>query len=206
MGACNIPRVNSGVAIGEIVKVPNLITALRLCCLPVFLWLLFSRDETAQAALLLGVLGMTDWVDGWVARKLSQSTAFGAVFDPATDRILFVVGTSALLVSGAIPIWLGVAIVAREVVLSAALVIATACGMKRFPVSNLGKWYTLLLMTAVPLLLLASSDHVTAPLAKIVGWALAVPGLALCYYTAFAYVPKIRQHLVLGRAERAGLR
>jgi len=175
----------------------------RLCCLPVFLWLLFARNETAQAALLLGVLGMSDWVDGWVARKFSQSSAFGAVFDPATDRVLFVVGTSAALISGAIPIWLGVAIIARESVLSAVMVIATAFGMKRFAVSNLGKWYTLLLMTAVPLLLLASSDHVAAPSAKIAGWALAVPGLALCYYTAFAYVPKIRQSLVLGRAEKA---
>ena len=190
----------------NVLTVPNLITAVRLFCLPVFLWLLFARDETAQAALLLGVLGMSDWVDGWVARKFSQSSAFGAVFDPATDRVLFVIGTSAVLISGAIPIWLGVAIIARESMLSVALMIATACGMKRFAVSNLGKWYTLLLMTAVPLLLLASSDHVTAPLAKIAGWALAVPGLTLCYYTAFAYVPKIRQNLVLGRAERARLR
>ena len=190
----------------NVLTVPNLITAVRLFCLPVFLWLLFARDETAQAALLLGVLGMSDWVDGWVARKFSQSSAFGAVFDPATDRILFVVGTSAVLISGAIPIWLGVAIIARETMLSVALTIATAFGMKRFAVSNLGKWYTLLLMTAVPLLLLASSDHVTAPFAKIAGWALAVPGLTLCYYTAFAYVPKIRQNLVLGRAERARLR
>lgn len=190
----------------NVLTVPNLITAVRLFCLPVFLWLLFARDETAQAALLLGVLGMSDWVDGWVARKFSQSSAFGAVFDPATDRVLFVIGTGAVLISGAIPIWLGVAIIARESMLSLALMIATACGMKRFAVSNLGKWYTLLLMTAVPLLLLASSDHVTAPLAKIAGWALAVPGLTLCYYTAFAYVPKIRQNLVLGRAERARLR
>ncbi len=198
--------MNSTASTRNILTVPNLITAARLCCLPVFLWLLFARDETAQAALLLGVLGMSDWVDGWVARRFSQSSAFGAVFDPATDRILFVVGTSAVLISGAIPIWLGVAIVARELMLSAALMIATAFGMKRFAVSNLGKWYTLLLMTAVPLLLLASSDHVTAPIAKIVGWALAVPGLTLCYYTAFAYLPKIRQNLVLGRAERAQLR
>ena len=198
--------MSSAASTRNILTVPNLITAARLCCLPIFLWLLFARDETAQAALLLGVLGMSDWVDGWVARRFSQSSAFGAVFDPATDRILFVVGTSAVLISGAIPLWLGVAIIARESILSVALMIATAFGMKRFAVSNLGKWYTLLLMTAVPLLLLASSDHVTAPIAKIVGWALAMPGLSLCYYTAFAYVPKIRQNLLIGRAERARLR
>lgn len=199
---CNIPNVGDTLSSRQFLTVPNLITALRLCCLPIFLWLLFARDETAKAALLLGFLGMSDWVDGWVARRFSQGSAFGAVFDPATDRALFVVGTVAVLVSEAIPIWLGIAIVAREVILSSALLISTGFGMKRFAVSNLGKWYTLLLMTAVPLLLLASSDHVTAPLAKVLGWALAVPGLFLSYFTAFAYIPKIRQNLVAGRAER----
>jgi cardiolipin synthase len=182
--------------------VPNLITAMRLACLPVFLWLLLGRDDHAQAAFLLGALGITDWVDGWVARRFNQRSSFGALFDPTTDRILFIVGTGAVLASGAVPLWFGAAIIARECVVSAAMVIATLFGMRRFEVSLLGKRYTFLLMMAVPLLLLGSSDHVTASLAEPTGWILGVPGLVLCYYTAFAYIPKIRENLVAGRSQQ----
>lgn len=182
--------------------VPNLITAARLACLPLFLWLLFGRDDHARAAVLLGVLGITDWVDGWVARTFNQRSSFGALFDPATDRVLFIVGTAAVLASGAIPLWFGVAIIVREIVVATAMVVATLFGMRRFEVSLLGKRYTFLLMMAVPLLLLSSSDHVTASAAEITGWVLGVPGLILCYYTAFAYIPKIRENLIVGRGQR----
>lgn len=186
----------------NVLTVPNLITAVRLACLPVFLWLLLGREDRAQAALFLGVLGFTDWVDGWVARRFNQRSSFGELFDPVTDRILFIVGTGAVLASGAIPMWFGVAIIVRECVVSAAMVIATLFGMRRFEVSLLGKRYTLLLMMAVPLLLLGSSDHVTASVAEVTGWVLGVPGLVLCYYTAFAYIPKIRENLAAGRRQR----
>lgn len=186
----------------NVLTVPNLITAVRLACLPVFLWLLIGRNDHAQAALLLGVLGMSDWVDGWVARRFNQRSSFGALFDPATDRILFIVGTGAVLASGAIPLWFGMAIIVRESVVGAAMVIATLFGMRRFEVSLLGKRYTFLLMTAVPLLLLGSSSHVTASMAEVTGWVLGAPGLVLSYYTAFAYIPKIRENLIAGRSQR----
>lgn len=186
----------------NLLTVPNLITAARLACLPVFLWLLFGREDHAQAAVLLGVLGITDWVDGWIARRFNQCSVFGAIFDPATDRVLFIVGTGAVLISGAIPLWFGLAIILRESVVSAVMVIATLFGMRRFEVSLLGKRYTFLLMMAVPLLLLGTSDHVTASLAEVTGWVLGVPGLLLCYFTAFAYIPKIRENLAIGREQR----
>ena len=185
----------------KVLTVPNLITAVRLACLPVFLWLLFGRDMNALAAVLLGILGITDWVDGWVARRFDQASQFGAIFDPATDRVLFIVGTGAVLASGAIPLWFGVAIITRECAVGAAMVIATLFRMRRFEVSLLGKRYTFLLMMAVPLLLLGSSDHPTASLAEVTGWVLGIPGLVLCYYTAFAYIPKIRENLVAGRRQ-----
>lgn len=186
----------------NVLTVPNFITTTRLASMPVFLWLLFGRDDNAQAALLLGVLGITDWVDGWVARRFNQRSSFGAIFDPTTDRILFIVGTGAVLVSGAVPLWFGLAIVVRECVVSLVMVVATLFGMRRFEVSLLGKRYTFLLMMAVPLLLLGSSDHVTASAAEVTGWMLGIPGLILCYYTAGAYIPKIRENLVAGRRQR----
>jgi len=82
-------------------SIPNFITLARLCVLPLFLYLLFAKDERAGAALLLGVLGMTDWVDGWFARKFNQVSAFGSVFDPTVDRVLFVVSAIGVLIDGA---------------------------------------------------------------------------------------------------------
>ena len=82
---------------------------------------------------------------------------------------------------------------------------ATLMGMERFPVSNNGKWYTFLLMMAVPFLLLAESSHITADFGLVVGWLCAVPGLALSYYTAVMYVPLVQTNLRKGRAAK-GLR
>ena len=183
-------------------SVPNAITFARLCVLPVFLYLLFAKDERAGAALLLGFLGMTDWVDGWFARKFNQVSAFGAVFDPAVDRVLFVVSSISVLIDGAVARWLFIAILVREIAVGVMMVIATMMGMERFPVSKNGKWYTFLLMMAVPFLLLGSSSHVTADLGRVVGWLCAIPGLALSYYTAVAYIPIVRTNLRKGRAAK----
>ena len=186
-------------------SVPNFITLARLCVLPLFLYLLFAKDQRAGAALLLGFLGMTDWVDGWFARKFNQVSPFGAVFDPTVDRVLFVVSAISVLIDGAVPRWFCIAILVREVVVGAMMVGATMLGMERFPVSSNGKWYTFLLMMAVPFLLLAGSSHVTADFGLVVGWLCAIPGLALSYYTAVMYVPLVRTNLRKGRAAK-GLR
>jgi len=188
-----------------VLSVPNFITLARLCVLPLFLYLLFAKEQRAGAALLLGVLGMTDWVDGWFARKFNQVSPFGAVFDPTVDRLLFVVSAISVLIDGAVPWWLCVAILVREIAVGAMMVIGTLMGMERFPVSNNGKWYTFLLMMAVPFLLLAGSSHITANFGLVVGWLCAIPGLALSYYTAFTYVPIVRTNLRKGRAAK-GLR
>ena len=186
-------------------SVPNFITLARLCVLPLFLYLLFAKDQRSGAALLLGVLGMTDWVDGWFARKFNQVSPFGSVFDPTVDRVLFVVSSISVLIDGAVPRWFCIAILVRELVVGAMMVGATLMGMERFPVSNNGKWYTFLLMMAVPFLLLAESSHITADFGLVVGWLCAVPGLALSYYTAVMYVPLVRTNLRKGRAAK-GLR
>ncbi|MFM7872886.1 MAG: CDP-alcohol phosphatidyltransferase family protein, partial [Actinomycetota bacterium] len=79
---------------------PNLITLVRLCCLPVFVWLLLGAEEPGYAALILGGLGATDWVDGWVARRFDQVSEFGKKFDPTADRILFIVALVAIMIDG----------------------------------------------------------------------------------------------------------
>lgn len=188
----------------RVLTAPNLITLLRLLCLPIFLWLLFSVEDKAGAAWLLGALGSTDWVDGWVARKFDQRSSFGAVFDPTVDRCLFIVAVLAIAIDQSMPLWFAVAVLIREISVAAAMVIATAFGMQRFSVSIWGKRYTFLLMFAVPLMLLAADDGRGADLVRLGAWTFAIPGIILSYATALAYIPEIRHNLYAGREARQG--
>jgi len=181
---------------------PNAITFARLACLPIFLWALFGRDSRLAAALVLGALGATDWVDGYVARRFNQISAFGAIFDPAVDRVLFIVGLVALGIDGAVPWLVAVLILTREVGIGLLMVIATAFGMERFSVTHLGKWATFILMFAVPGLTLGSSDIAVDTVFLALGWILVVPGIVLSYVTAWRYLPEVREHLRAGRTRR----
>jgi cardiolipin synthase len=186
-----------------IATLPNLITMVRLLMLPVFVVMLLVNEQRAGAALLLGVLGMTDWVDGWVARTFNQTSQFGMVFDPFVDRALFVVGTGSVLLDGGVPLWFCVAILFREVFVGLMMLVGTLFGMKRFAVSIWGKRYTFLLMTSVPLLLLGASSHITADAAWVGGWVLGIPGLIMSYIVGVLYIPVVLQNVRAGRAERA---
>ncbi len=103
----------------RILTAPNVITWSRLLCIPLFLWLLFGRHRQTAAAVLLAVLGATDWVDGYVARRYRQVSTFGKVLDPTADRILVGTAVISVMVYGAVPLWFGVATIAREVLVSA---------------------------------------------------------------------------------------
>jgi len=181
---------------------PNLVTLTRLACLPLFLWLLFAQDDRETAAWLLGVLGATDWVDGWLARRLDQRSSFGAVFDPTVDRLLFIVGVGAIVIDGAVPGWFGVSVVIREIFVGALMLGGTALGMKRFAVNQWGKNYTFALMFAFPLLLIGASDAGWALGARNAGWAIGIPGLVLCHVTALLYVPKVVNEVQRARRSR----
>ena len=180
--------------------VPNAFTLFRLCCIPVFLYLLFGRDNRAGAAWLLGGLGATDWVDGWLARRLHQTSEFGKVFDPTADRLLFIVGIGGIIIDGAAPLWICWAVVIREVLFGGTVALATLVfGMKRFDVTYWGKLATFLLMFAFPGFMLGSSAFPGHLGFEIAAWILGIPGLILSYYTAVTYVPTIRRSLREGR-------
>ena len=174
--------------------VPNLITLVRLLFLPVFLYLLFGAENRAAAAWTLGALGATDWVDGYVARRFGQVSEFGKVFDPTVDRLLFFVGVTAILVDGSMPLWFGVAVLARELLVGAMMAIATVVyKMPRIDVTYLGKLATFLLMFAVPGFLMGNSDMPGAAGFEVAAWILGIPGLALSIWTGVAYVPQVRR-------------
>ena len=113
----------------RILTVPNLITLVRLLCIPLFLWLLFAQDARAWAALLLAFLGATDWVDGYVARHFHQVSNLGKAFDPIVDRLLLIVGASlSIIVADGCPAGSAWSWSIREVMLSAWVVGITALG------------------------------------------------------------------------------
>lgn len=202
----HVPRIRGFATVGAVQRrlatLPNAVTLIRLCCLPVVPWLLLAEDRRTAAAVALGALGSTDWVDGWLARRLGQVSEFGAAFDPVVDRLLFLVGAASVLVDGAVPAWFLVAVGLRELLVGAMMTGGTALGMPRIPVLRSGKRYTFLLMIAIPLLLLGADGGRWAWLATSVGWSLGVVGLAMGWIVGVRYVPIVRAEVRKARALR----
>jgi len=175
---------------------PNLFTLFRLVCIPLFVWLLFARENRGQAAWLLALLGATDWVDGWLARRLDQHSEFGAAFDPIVDRLLFLVAVPSLLMVSSIP-WLVAALaLGREAVTIVLAVLAATRTPSRIDVSWEGKTGAFLLMFAVPMFLGSTSELSYAPVLTWLAWLFAIPGLAYGWYaTVFQYWPHVRSGL-----------
>jgi len=179
----------------RILTVPNVITVVRLCLLPVFLWLLFVREDRASAAWLLAGLGITDFLDGYIARHFNQVSDLGKVLDPVADRLLFFVGVGGILIDGSVPTWFAVTALVREVLVAAATLALAALGVRRIDVTWFGKAYTLLLMIAFPLFLASESTlgwHEGAGTAALL---FGIPGLVLSWYSAALYVPIARRAL-----------
>jgi cardiolipin synthase len=182
---------------------PNAITLVRLSCLPLFLYLLFGRENRAAAAWLLAGLGITDWVDGYLARHLHQVSTLGKVLDPVADRLLFFVGGGAILVDGSVPTWFAVVVLVRETLVGGTTLILGAMGARRIDVTWFGKAGTFGLMVAFPLFLASHSTLGWRDTADDLAWIAGIPGLVLSLYAAVLYVPMARRALREGRAEAA---
>lgn len=205
MGAAPTLRVMSVTANrpDRVVTVPNVISVGRLVCVPLFLWLVFAEDRLVAAAVLLAVLGATDWIDGWIARHFDQASELGKVLDPTADRILLLAAVFALMVQGSVPIVIGVIVLTREIVISIAVLALAAAGARRIDVQWAGKAGTLALMFALPGFLLADAigAGVGRNLVLAATWSFTAGGLVLSYWAAAAYVPLARRALQDGRTD-----
>lgn len=182
---------------------PNVITSIRLCLIPVFVWLLFGRHNRAGAAVMLAALGSTDWVDGTVARRFDQVSNLGKILDPVADRVLLGTAVICILVDGAVPAVIAIPVVAREVLVSVAVLVLAALGAKRIDVTWAGKMATFANMVAFPLFLLSHDQAFSLrDPARAVAFAVALLGIGFGYYSLAKYVPIGKAALREGRAER----
>jgi len=170
--------------------VPNLISILRLAAVPVFVWLLIGENRPLAAAALLGILGATDWVDGWIARRFNQVSELGKVLDPTADRIMFLVAVFTMMIDESVPAWFGILTLVREGVVAIAALILGALGARALKVTWVGKTSSFGLMFAFPLFLLSTAvDGGQSTTYEVIAYVIGVPSLALHYIAAFGYIP-----------------
>lgn len=194
-----------GASRSKVLTIPNLISAARLLCVPVFLWMLWEAHPARRgAAVLLAVLGTTDWIDGWIARHYDQGSELGKILDPTADRVLLVAAAIALLREGLstgvnVILWI---VLAREVLIAVATIALALAGARRIDVVWAGKAGTLALMMALPMFLIADAAASVRLFFDFTGWGFAIGGIVLGYFAAAKYVPAARSALREGRTAR----
>lgn len=186
----------AGAAVGparrdRLLTVPNLLSVLRLAGVPLFLYLLLVPRADGWAIVVLGAGGLTDWLDGKLARLLGQHSRFGAQLDAATDRLYVLAALAAFGLRGIVPWALVVLLVGRDVVLAACLPLLRARGYGPFVVTYLGKAATFLLFWAFPVLLAGQFGTPFGEFCAVVGAALTGWGASLYLYCGLLYLAQV---------------
>jgi cardiolipin synthase len=188
----------------RIVTVPNALSALRLVGIPVFLWLVLVEEADVWAFVVLVVAGATDWLDGYLARRLDQGTRLGVLLDPLVDRLYIAATILGLAIRGVIPWWLVAVLVARDVLLLGLLPRLRRQGRVALPVTYVGKAATFALLWGFPLLLLGTLP-VAGVWALAFGWAFAAWGTFLYWWAGLRYVQQARSEWGLVEGTESGI-
>ena len=174
---------------------PNLLSAMRLAGVPLFLWLVLGPEEDAWALVVLMVAGITDFLDGWLARKLNQQTVVGQILDPVADRLYILAVVLGLALREIIPWWMAISLPLRDLLMWGLVPLLRTRGYSALPVHFLGKAATFNLLYAFPLLLLGDGEGVVATLAQVFGWAFALWGIGLYWWAGVLYAWQVRKLL-----------
>ncbi|MEW2443022.1 CDP-alcohol phosphatidyltransferase family protein [Micromonospora marina] len=172
----------------RVLTLPNLISFVRLVGVPVFLYLFLVVRADVAAIVVLAVGGTSDWVDGWIARRLGQVSRLGELLDPLADRLYILATLLAFTAREVVPWQFTGALLARELLLLASLGVLRRYGYGPPPVHYVGKTATFLLLAAFPILLLADAVPDAATTAGAIGWGLAWWGLVLYWAAGVMYV------------------
>jgi len=190
----------SVVASNRIWTIPNVISFVRLLGVPLFLYLLLGPEKDVAAVIVLAIGGTTDWVDGFVARRMNSVSRLGELLDPFADRLYILATLIGFTVRGVVPWWLTGALLLRELVLGIALLVLRRHGYGPPPVHYVGKTGTFVLLAAFPVILLAQA--VDSSWLTPIGWGLAWWALGLYWAAAVLYLAQARALLRADRAER----
>jgi cardiolipin synthase len=171
--------------------VPNLLSLLRLALVPVFLVLILSGSNVLAIFVLI-VASVTDYLDGYFARKLKQETRLGQLLDPAADRLYIFATLIGLTIVGYIPLWLPLIVIGRDLLLLFTYPILASRGYGPLPVHYLGKAGTFALLYAFPLLLIAAAFPNISLFVLPVAWAFAWWGIGLYWWAGFVYLAQVR--------------
>ncbi|HEX5771473.1 MAG TPA: CDP-alcohol phosphatidyltransferase family protein [Nocardioidaceae bacterium] len=186
----------------RVLTLPNLISIVRLAGVPLFLWLVLGPEEDGWALAVLMASGITDWLDGYLARRLNQTSKLGQILDPVADRLYILAVVVGLAWRDIIPWWLAVLLPARDLLLWGLVPFLRTRGYHALPVHFLGKAATFNLLYAFPLLLLGDGETVVASLARVFGWAFAIWGTGLYWWAGILYAWQVRK-LLADRDRRA---
>ena len=172
----------------RVLTVPNLLSAIRLALIPVFVYLLLVKHADGWAVAILMFSGASDWADGKIARTLNQSSRLGVLLDPAVDRLYMVTVPIALAVGGIVPWWFIITLLVRDALLAATLPVLRSRGLSALPVTYVGKAATFCLMAGFPLVLLARDDAQWSRVVGAFGWAFLIWGLYMYLWSFVQYV------------------
>ena len=170
----------------RVLTVPNVLSALRLVGVPVFLWLLFSHQDV-WAFVVLALSGISDYLDGKIARRFHLVSRLGQLLDPIADRLYVLTTLIALALRDIIPLWLLVVLVARDLFMGVVMLLLKRVGQTGLPVHFVGKAATFNLLYAFPILLLSTVEGSVGDIARPVGWAFAWWGVTLYWLAAVLY-------------------
>lgn len=182
----------------EVFNIPNFLSALRIALVPVFVWFLLG-EMFLSAISVLALAGLTDFLDGFLARKLNQTTKLGKLLDPVADRLYIFATLLALSVTGHIPWWLAALVILRDLLILFSMPALAALGYRSLPVHYLGKASTFALLYSFPLLLMGQIFSEVAFIIMPLAWAFALWGVALYWWSGFVYL----WQLILLRREQS---
>ncbi len=192
-------RGDAAVVSDRVLTVPNALSALRLLLIPVFLWLVLGVQADLWGVLVLAVSGITDWLDGVIARRTGQITQVGEILDPLVDRLTIAATLIGLALRSLIPWWLVGILVLRELVLLALVPALRRRGLTALPVHYLGKAATFALFWGFPFVLVGAGTAQWEQVLGALGWAFVIWGTALYWYAAVLYIDQARRVLRAGR-------
>jgi cardiolipin synthase len=175
-----------------VLTVPNALSLLRLALLPVFLWLVLGPQADGWAVALLVVMGLSDYLDGYVARRFDQFSRVGEILDPVADRLTMLVAVIGLGMRDIMPVWLAVALPARDLFLWTLVPFLRSRGYNSLPVHFLGKAATAALLYTFPLLLLGDGPSTAAEVCRAIGWAFAIWGTGMYWWAGVLYAVQVR--------------